>query len=53
MSPLEYINVVRIQAACEYLKKTDEPVAMIAQSAGLLSALLLTGISGILRGLSG
>ena len=34
MSPLEYINVVRIQAACEYLKKTDEPVAMIAAKCG-------------------
>ena len=34
MSPLEYINQVRIQAACEYLKKTDEPVAMIASKCG-------------------
>ncbi len=34
MSPLEYINLVRIQAACEYLKKTDEPVAMIAAKCG-------------------
>ena len=34
MSPLEYINQVRIQAACEYLKKTDEPVAMIAAKCG-------------------
>lgn len=34
MSPLEYINLVRIQAACEYLKKTDEPVAIIAAKCG-------------------
>ena len=34
MSPLEYINQVRIRAACEYLKKTDEPVAMIAAKCG-------------------
>ena len=34
MSPLEYINLVRIRAACEYLKKTDEPVAMIAAKCG-------------------
>ena len=34
MSPLEYINLVRIQAACEELKKTDEPVAMIAAKCG-------------------
>ena len=34
MSPLDYINQVRIQAACEYLKKTDEPVAVIASKCG-------------------
>lgn len=34
MSPLEYINVVRIQAACEHLQKSDEPVASIAHKCG-------------------
>lgn len=34
MSPLEYINMVRIHAACEYLKKTDKPVAEIAVDCG-------------------
>lgn len=34
MSPLEYINLVRIRSACEYLKKTDESVAMIAAKCG-------------------
>ncbi len=34
MSPLEYINTVRIQAACEFLKTTDEPVAEIAYKCG-------------------
>lgn len=34
MSPLEYINMVRIHAACEYLKKTDKPVAEIALDCG-------------------
>lgn len=34
MSPLEYINMVRIHAACEYLKKTDKPVAEIALVCG-------------------
>ena len=34
MSPLELYNLVRIRAACEYLKKTDEPVAMIAAKCG-------------------
>ena len=34
MSPLEYINQVRIRAACEHLKRTDEPVAEIAVKCG-------------------
>jgi len=34
MSPLEYINTVRIQAACEFLKTTDEPIADIAYKCG-------------------
>lgn len=34
MSPLEYINLVRIQTACEYLKKTDSSVSDIAYKCG-------------------
>lgn len=34
MGPLEYINLVRIQAACEYLKKTDRQIADIAHDCG-------------------
>lgn len=34
MSPLEYINSVRIRAACEYLRKTDDSVAIIAAKSG-------------------
>lgn len=34
MSPLEYINQVRVQNACDYLKKTDKSVAEIAQLCG-------------------
>lgn len=34
MSPLEYINLVRIQMACNYLKTTDEQVADIAYKCG-------------------
>lgn len=34
MSPLEYINLVRVQTACEYLKKTDVPVSDIAYKCG-------------------
>lgn len=34
MSPLEYINLVRIQAACEYLKTTDKSITEIAQLCG-------------------
>ncbi len=34
MSPLEYINLVRVQAACNYLMKTDESVSDIANKCG-------------------
>ncbi|XCP85767.1 AraC family transcriptional regulator [Roseburia hominis] len=34
MSPLQYINTVRIQNACEYLRKTDWQVADIANRCG-------------------
>lgn len=34
MTPLEYINMVRIQNACDYLKKTDKSIAEIAQLCG-------------------
>lgn len=34
MSPLEYINLVRIRMACEELKRTDSPVADIAHKCG-------------------
>ena len=34
MSPLEYINTVRIYTACELLENTDEPVADIAHKCG-------------------
>lgn len=34
MSPLDYVNLVRIQMACEYLNKTDESVAVIAAKCG-------------------
>ena len=34
MSPLEYINQVRIRMACELLNRTDEPVAEIAAKCG-------------------
>lgn len=34
MSPLEYINLVRVRMACEYLKTTDEQVADIAHKCG-------------------
>ncbi len=34
MSPLEYINLVRVQSACNYLKNTDETMADIAAKCG-------------------
>lgn len=34
MSPLEYINTIRIQTACELLKTTDKPVSDIVHQCG-------------------
>lgn len=34
VSPLEYINLVRIQTACNYLKNTDESMVSIANKCG-------------------
>lgn len=34
MSPLDYINLVRIQAACANLRKSDDSIADIAQKCG-------------------
>lgn len=34
MSPLEYINLVRVQTACDLLKRTDEPITTIAGKCG-------------------
>ena len=34
MSPAEYVNLVRIRTACEYLKKTDKSVTDIATECG-------------------
>lgn len=34
MSPLEYVNLVRVQKACDYLKTTDVQVADIAYKCG-------------------
>lgn len=34
VSPLEYVNTVRVHTACDLLQKTDEPVADIAHKCG-------------------
>lgn len=34
VSPLDYINLVRIQAACQNLRKSDDPIADIAHKCG-------------------
>jgi len=34
MSPMEYVNIIRIQAACDYLKRTDDFVTDIANKCG-------------------
>lgn len=38
MSPLDYVNLVRIQMACEYLNKTDEPISVIAGKCGFTTS---------------
>lgn len=38
ISPLEYINLVRIQAACHELQKTDKPVDKIRSEVGFETA---------------
>lgn len=37
MGPLEYINTVRIQNACEMLRRTDDTVANIAYKCGFFT----------------
>ena len=37
MSPVEYMNLVRVRTACEYLKKTDTAIADIASECGFAS----------------
>lgn len=34
MSPVDYINLVRIQRACDLLKKTNDPMDIVAQKVG-------------------
>lgn len=34
MSPTEYLNLVRVQQACELLKRTDDPLDLIAARCG-------------------
>ena len=37
MTPVEYINMVRIQRACEYMKKSDESMNSIAFRCGFIT----------------
>ncbi len=34
MPPMEYLNLIRVQKACELMKKTNEPMEIIAQKCG-------------------
>ncbi len=34
MSPMDYVNLIRIQMACELMKKTDDSMDVIAQKCG-------------------
>ncbi|MCC8106825.1 MAG: helix-turn-helix domain-containing protein [Clostridiales bacterium] len=37
VTPIDYINQVRIRAACERLRKTNEPIADVAEKCGFVS----------------
>jgi len=34
MPPMEYLNLIRVQKACELMKKTNEHMELIAQKCG-------------------
>ena len=34
MSPMDYINLVRVQRACDIMKKTDDSMDIVAQKSG-------------------
>lgn len=34
MSPVDYVNLIRIQKACELMKKTNDPMDIVAQKVG-------------------
>lgn len=34
MSPMDYVNLIRIQRACEYMKKSDDPMDIVAIKCG-------------------
>ena len=34
MSPMEYLNLIRIQKACDYMRKSDESMDIVAQRCG-------------------
>lgn len=38
MTPVEYINMVRIQMACDLLKKTNDPIDTVALKSGFTNA---------------
>ncbi len=38
MSPLEYINFVRVHVACDHLEKTEEPIVDVAHKCGFTTS---------------
>lgn len=34
ISPMDYVNLIRVQAACDYLKRTDDYIMDIANKCG-------------------
>lgn len=50
MTPVEYINLIRVQAACDLMKKEDCQMEQVAAGQDIRRCLLLTEISSRLLG---
>lgn len=34
MPPMEYLNLIRVQKACDHMRKSDDPMDIVAQKCG-------------------
>ena len=49
MSPMDYINLMRVQKACDIMKKTNDSMDVVAQKVGFTTTPRSTGISKIFK----